>query len=152
MCYFAFIFPDCRQCQFLLLFTTTLNSCNTISVFSNTITVLKFSIWVIWTGQHIAPPDLPVFPLRWLWFWTVLRFRRELPELKKEQIKLLRTVDNCVDKVLLDNFLSIQDKIKSSRYDMWSFDTKLTKNLSTETRLTAVTVEQCGKTIQEYCK
>ena len=35
---------------------------------------------------------------------------------------------------------------------MWSFNAKLTRNLSTETRLTAVTVEQCGKTIEEYCK
>ena len=36
--------------------------------------------------------------------------RRELPELKKnkKQTKLLRTVDNCVNKVLLDNFLPFQ--------------------------------------------
>ena len=37
-------------------------------------------------------------------YWSFV----ELPELKKEQIKLLRTVDNCADKVLLDNFLPIQ--------------------------------------------
>ena len=133
------------------------NSCNTVPVFRNTITVLKFSRWVIWTGQHIAPPDLPVFPLRWLSFWTELKTRRESPEFKKKKNKwscwgqLIIVLTKCYS-ITFCHFnpssciKQRQDKIVTIWY-MWSFDTKLTRNLSTETRLTAVTVEHCCKTI-----
>ena len=47
---------------------------------------------------------------------------------------------------LIPEFSSARQK-----HDVWT-GPKLTRNLSTETRLTAVTVEQCEKTIQEYCK
>ena len=125
-------FPDCRQCQFLLLFTTTLNSCNTISVFSNTITVLKFSRWVIWTGQHISPPDLLVFPLRWLWFWTVLKFRSQsCQNLKKKSYwgQLIIVLTKCYSITFCpfnssSCFKQRQDKIVTIWYgtDMWSFE------------------------------
>ena len=78
---------------------------------------------------HISPLFLPVFPLRWISFWTVLKSRRELPDFfeKKTRVKILRTFDNCVDKVLLDNFLTIHVVTKTLQSNNVE---KLSKNIA----------------------
>ena len=76
--------------------------------------------------------SVPVLPLRWISFWNCNWSLVESFQILKKQteILILRTSDNCVDKVgysiIFTHSSCYNDKIKSWQYDMWSLDNSLT--------------------------